>query len=226
MLFGRKKNHYDASLKLLAEKGYTDEYISVLRGELETSSGAAEKADGMCRLANGLLFCGDLKDAADVFAETDIRKVPKENRQSFAANYILCLFLLNRFKDADRVYEEYNSYVLSEKNIFLRRTVGIHEFTAGRFDSAVTVFIKIVTDDDVRDERGTLMIDICTARAMLKLDMTDAAADIVKDFARYDGRKELTALCLKLRKKVFDASAPDRKVKMVKERGTLKKKKK
>ena len=117
MLFGRKKKaHYDASLKMLVETGYSEEYISLLKSEIETASGAAEKADGFARLANALLFSGELRAAAAVFAETDIGKVPKESRQALAANYILCLFLLDKFKDADRVYEEYNSYALSDKN--------------------------------------------------------------------------------------------------------------
>ncbi len=214
MLFGKKKNHYSASFDIMAEKGYCDEYITALRGELETASGKRETADGMCRLANGLLFTGRLAEAVPVFEQTDIRSVPREQRQPLAANYILCLFLLNRFKDADRVYEEYNEYALAEPDIMLKRTVGIHEFTSGRFDSAITVFIKML--DGLSDERGTVMADICAVRALLKLDMTDDALALSENFTRYDGRHELETICRKLRKKIFDKVSSDNKVKMVK----------
>ena len=221
MLFG-KKDYYSGSLKLLAEKGYCAEYIAALREELASAAGNTAKADGRCRLANALLFSGELKAAAEAFAETDIKSVPKESRQAYAANYIMCLFFLDKLKDADRIYEEYNRYALDEANALLKRTVGIHEFISKRYDSAVTVFIKLLSE--ANDDRGTIMADICTVRAMLKLDMTKEAESIADGFARYDGKGELTDLCRKLRKKIFDAASPQKKVSMVKQRNKIKKK--
>lgn len=215
MFFRKRKNHYSESVKILAEQGYSDEYVNALLSEMNSAKKADDKAEGSNHLASARLFRGELTEAAEIFAAADHKKLPKEIRQAFFANYYLCLFLLNKFREADEVYVEYNEYILGEANVFLRRSVGIHEFIVGHYDAAATVFIKLLNDikDDSRD---TLMVDICIVRTLLKLDMYDQAYELSADFARYNDKYELTKLTEKLKKRIFDYVNGAKKTAMVK----------
>ncbi|MBQ4226181.1 MAG: hypothetical protein II664_07705 [Oscillospiraceae bacterium] len=213
MFFRKKKDYYSESMKILTEKGYCEEYTEKLLSEIAEAKSPSDIAEGKSRYANSLLFMGELKRAANAYEDVETEKVPKVSAQAFLANRILCLFLLNRFAAADEIYVQYNKIVLGEPNVFLRRSLGIHQFIAGNFDAAVTVFIKII--NDYSDERKTLMTDICIVRSFLKLDMIADAQKASEDFSAYDGKNELTELCRKLRKKIFDKSNSADKVKMV-----------
>lgn len=215
MFFHRHKNHYSESVKILAEQGYSDEYVNALKTEINTAKKADDRAEGANHLASAYLFRGELTESAAVFAGADNKKLPKPIRQAFFANYYLCLFLMNKFREADEIYVEYNKDILGEANAFLRRSVGIHEFIAGHYDAAATVFIKLL--NDIKDDsRATLMVDICIVRTFLKLDMYDQAYEMSADFARYDNKYELTKLTDKLKKRIFDSVNGAKKADMVK----------
>ncbi|MGN0638808.1 MAG: hypothetical protein ACI4J0_10590 [Huintestinicola sp.] len=195
--FLKMTGHYADSAMYLAEHGYNDEYMKMLSAECETAGNPKEKAEGQALTAQGLLFRGKLRDALKAFEETDISRLPKAVGHVFANNYILCLFLLEKPERIRTLYEEQNKLVLGEGSLVMRRTVGIKEFIEKRYENAVTVFIKLLSEPD---PRCTLMADICIVKAMLKLDMKERAAEIAElGFGRYSGMGDITALVNRLR---------------------------
>lgn len=151
----------------------------------------------MALTAQGLLFRGQLRDALKAFEETDISKLNRSVGHVFVNNYIFCLFLLNKPERIRTIYEEQNKLALSEGSLFMRRTIGIKEYIEKRYENAVTVFVKLLSEPD---PRCTLMADICIVRTMLKLDMKDRAAEIAElGFGRYSGKGDITAEVNRLR---------------------------
>ena len=190
---------YSSAAQYLAEHGYDDRYIEIL-DELIQGAGKKKAAEGMALKAQGLLFKGDLEKAAEVFAQTDARAVPKDIASLFVNNYILCLFLSDKFSDIRRVYEEYNDIALSGDSLQMRRTVVINEHINDRYENAVTVFVKLLS---YPDPRATLMADICIVKSLLRLDMTARAKEISdKSFGRYDAHGDITKQVNKLRSKI------------------------
>ena len=218
MFFKKKKNLYGDTAKLLVESGYSDEYLSALDTAIEAASKAADIAEGMCYKACAHLFRGELDNAYDVFFKVDGNAVPKLIRQSFSANFFLCLFLLNKFREADDIYELYNSDLLNDHSILMRRSVGIHQFIRGNFDAALTVFIKAEKEAEKMQSRSdsALMLDICIVRTLMKLDMYSQAADYSASLAQYEKLGKLGDIVRKMKKTVFDKVSKDKKVKMIK----------
>lgn len=195
--FLKMTGHYADSAAYLAEHGYNDEYMKMLAAECESAGSAKEKAEGQALTAQALLFRGKLRDAIAAFEQTEIEKLPKLVAHVFANNYILCLFLLDKPQRIKEFYEEQNKHILSEKSLVMRRTIGIREYISKRYENAVTVFIKLLSEPD---PRCTLMADICIVRAMLKLDMKERAGEIAElGFGRYTGMGDITAEVNRLR---------------------------
>ncbi|MGN1101047.1 MAG: hypothetical protein ACI4RG_02580 [Huintestinicola sp.] len=195
--FLKMTGHYADSAMYLAEHGYNDQYMKMLSAECETAANPKEKAEGQALTAQGLLFRGKLRDALRAFEETDISKLNKNVGHVFVNNYIFCLFLLGKPERIRAIYEEQNKLVLGEGSLVMRRTVGIKEFIEKRYENAVTVFIKLLSEPD---PRCTLMADICIVKAMLKLDMKERAAEIAElGFGRYSGMGDITAEVNRLR---------------------------
>lgn len=195
--FLKMTGHFADSAVYLAEHGYDDEYMRLLGAERESAGSQKEQAEGMALTAQGLLFRGQLRDALKAFEETDISKLNRSVGHVFVNNYIFCLFLLNKPERIRAIYEEQNRLVLAEGSLFMRRTIGIKEYIEKRYENAVTVFVKLLSEPD---PRCTLMADICIVRAMLKLDMKDRAAEIAElGFGRYSGKGDITAEVNRLR---------------------------
>ena len=195
--FLKMTGHFADSAVYLAEHGYDDEYMSLLGAECESAGSQKEQAEGMALTAQGLLFRGQLRDALKAFEETDISKLNRSVGHVFVNNYIFCLFLLNKPERIRAIYEEQNKLALSEGSLFMRRTIGIKEYIEKRYENAVTVFVKLLSEPD---PRCTLMADICIVRTMLKLDMKDRAAEIAElGFGRYSGKGDITAEVNRLR---------------------------
>lgn len=198
--FLKMSGDYAEAAEYLAQNGYDDKYMELLRTAIEKAPAGKRREEGKALAAQGLLFKGDLTEAAAAFGECDIKKLSKTLGHVFVNNYILCLFLLERYKDADRLYDEHNSLVLGEQSAVMRRSVGIHEYIAHRYENAVTVFVKALSYDD---KRSVLMMDICLVKAMLRLDMYDRAAETAhRSFSAYNGRGELTRTVKKLEMKI------------------------
>jgi len=195
--FLKMTGHFADSAVYLAEHGYDDEYMRLLGAECEGAGNPKEQAEGMALTAQGLLFRGQLRDALKAFEETDISKLNRSVGHVFVNNYIFCLFLLNKPERIRTIYEEQNKLALSEGSLFMRRTIGIKEYIEKRYENAVTVFVKLLSEPD---PRCTLMADICIVRTMLKLDMRDRAAEIAElGFGRYSGKGDITAEVNRLR---------------------------
>ena len=195
--FLKMTGHFADSAVYLAEHGYDDEYMRLLRAECESAGSQKEQAEGMALTAQGLLFGGQLRDALKAFEGTDISKLNRSVGHVFVTNYIFCLFLLNKPERIRTIYEEQNKLALSEGSLFMRRTIGIKEYIEKRYENAVTVFVKLLSEPD---PRCTLMADICIVRTMLKLDMKDRAAEIAElGFGRYSGKGDITAEVNRLR---------------------------
>lgn len=195
--FLKMTGHFADSAVYLAEHGYDDEYMRLLGVEYESAGSQKEQAEGMALTAQGLLFRGQLRDALKAFEETDISKLNRSVGHVFVNNYIFCLFLLNKPERVRTIYEEQNKLALSEGSLFMRRTIGIKEYIEKRYENAVTVFVKLLSEPD---PRCTLMADICIVRTMLKLDMKDRAAEIAElGFGRYSGKGDITAEVNRLR---------------------------
>lgn len=198
--FLKMTGHFSGSAVYLAEHGYNEEYMRMLGEETESAKNPKEKAEGMGLQAQAMMFRGELEKAAELYEQVEIKKLPKHMDHVFVNNFIMCLFLLNRFGRIDEIYREYNSTALSESSLVMRRTIGIREFIEKRFENAVTVFIKLVEEPD---PRATLMADICLVRAMLALDMNERAREIADlGFSRYGGKGGITAEVNKLTMKM------------------------
>ncbi len=195
--FLKMTGHFADSAVYLAEHGYDDEYMRLLGAEFESAGSQKEQAEGMALTAQGLMFRGQLRDALKAYEETDISKLNRSVGHVFVNNYIFCLFLLNKPERIRAIYEEQNKLALSEGSLFMRRTIGIKEYIEKRYENAVTVFVKLLSEPD---PRCTLMADICIVRTMLKLDMKDRAAEIAElGFGRYSGKGDITAEVNRLR---------------------------
>ncbi|MCM1524469.1 MAG: hypothetical protein NC120_08440 [Ruminococcus sp.] len=189
--FLKMSGHFAGSATYLAEHGYNDEYMNILKKEMENAERIKDRNEGQGLYAQALMFRGKLKEAEEIFAQTDISKLPRLMRSVFVNNYIMCLFLSDKHRQIKDIYREYNKEALSDGSLVMRRTVGIKEYIGKRYENAVTVFIKLVEEPD---PRATLMADICLVKAMLALDMTDRAAEIAElGFSRYNGRGDITA---------------------------------
>jgi len=214
--FLKMAGHYKDSAVYLAEHGYNDTYLEMLLSERETAKKKSELAEGQALYAQALMFMGRLKAAANEYENTDIDSLARHLNSVFVNNYILCMFLLNKGSKAHEIYEKYNAVALAENTLVMRRSVGINEYACRRYENAVTVFVKLLSEPD---PRTTLMADICLVRAMLALDMTDRAREIAgMSFDRYSGMGDITAEVNKLRLKI-NSSKP-------KKSGEKKKKKK
>ncbi len=189
--FLKMTGHYADSAMYLAEHGYNEEYLKMLAAECESADKPKVKAEGQALTAQALLFSGKLRKALEAFEQTDVSKLSKEIAPVFANNYILCLFLLEKPQRLREVYEEHNRILLADNSLVMRRTIGIKEYIEKRYENAVTVFIKLLSEPD---PRCTLMADICIVRAMLKLGMKDRASEIAElGFGRYSGKGDITA---------------------------------
>ncbi|MBQ3918124.1 MAG: hypothetical protein II695_00485 [Oscillospiraceae bacterium] len=203
--FLKMSGPYAEAAQYLASHGYDREYIAIL-DRLAQGAKKRDIPDGMALKAQGLLFMGELDEAAEVFAQTDARGVSREIAPVFINNYILCLFFLDRFKEAGEIYKEYNDIAL-DGSVYMKRSVGIAEHISGRYENAVTVFVKLLTEPD---PRCTLMADICLARSMLRLDMAPRAREIANGFAKYHGKSQITRLTDKI---IMKSTAPKKRKK-------------
>lgn len=195
--FLKMTGHYADSAMYLAEHGYNDEYMIMLSAECETADSPKDKAEGQALSAQALLFRGKLRDSLEAFEETDISRLPKVIGHVFVNNYILCLFLLGKPERIRNLYEEQNNLILAESSLVMHRTIGIKEYIEKRYENAVTVFIKLLSEPD---PRCTLMADICIVKSMLKLDMKERAAEIAElGFGRYSAMGDITAEVNRLR---------------------------
>ncbi|MCC8043295.1 MAG: hypothetical protein LIO69_07310 [Oscillospiraceae bacterium] len=194
------KGKFSESFALVAGEGYSDRYMDQLRTELSSCSRKRDIAQGQSLLAQAMLFRGELRGAYEQFEAVDIKLVPKEMRGVFAANYLMCVFFLGKTGRVKQLYRELNEWLLSENTPQMRRSVGINEYIEGRYENAVTVFVKLL---EFSDPKATLFIDYCLVRSMLALDMYGEAAELAdKGFSRYNGRKEITAEINKLRNRI------------------------
>lgn len=202
--FLKMSGHYSDSAVYLAEHGYNDEYMKLLEAEIESAGNEKEKAEGNALKAQAYLFQGKLRESLAGFENTDIKKIPKHVNSVAVNNYILCLFLLGKPLRIKEIYEEYNSIILAEPTLVMRRTIGIKEHIEKRYENAVTVFIKLLQEPD---PRATLMADICIVKSMLSLDMKDRAAEIADmGFSRYNGKGDITAEVNKLKLRINSAN--------------------
>ncbi|MGN0666038.1 MAG: hypothetical protein ACI4KF_05880 [Huintestinicola sp.] len=187
------KGHYNGSVKILAEEGYSDRYMECLEKELSTASKKKDIAEGKAFFAQALLFRGELKKAEKAFADVDSSELPKHVDSVFFNNYIVCLFLMGgegHMKQISQIYDEHNHTLLSDPTLVMRRTVGIHEFIEKRYENAVTVFIKLLSEPD---SRLTLYADICLVKTLLALDMYERAKEIADaGFPRYKKTGEIS----------------------------------
>jgi hypothetical protein len=99
-LFGSNKNYYKESVKVLADEGYTDKYLSVLKNELAAAKGSKPLAEGKSYLANAYLFRGELAKAYETFQTADLKKLNDIIAAILINNMIFCLFVQDKLKQA------------------------------------------------------------------------------------------------------------------------------
>ncbi|MGN1417222.1 MAG: hypothetical protein ACI4XF_10275 [Oscillospiraceae bacterium] len=211
MFFKKKSNIYKDIVNILSEQGYSDEYLSALKAAMEKAKTPAEIAEGQNMLGTALLFRGELDEAYDTFSQTDDEKISKLLKQSFAANYLLCMFLLNKFREADELFVRLNKELLDENNLLMRRSMGIHQFIAGNYDAALTIFLKAYKDSKKIEQsdssRNSSMLGFCLVRTLLKLDMYEGAADYLPALSPISDKGQLGVLCGKMKRTVADKTA-------------------
>lgn len=174
------------SAEILSKEGFSVHYTDVLRDEIAHTHSAKLIARGNNYLMTALIILGKLKEADEIFSVTNIKKLNTEMKCNFLNNYIVSKFLRDEFDECNRLYTEQNEYVLAVNISSMRRTVGIHEYIAERFDNAVTVFLKL--DNDVRFR------DLCLVKTFIALDMKKEARMFMKNFPKYENDlKEIAA---------------------------------
>lgn len=213
-MFGINKNHYEESVKVLAEEGYTDKYLDALRQELMSAKKPKAIAEGKSYLANAYLFKGELEKAYQTFAKTELKNLNRVIAPILLNNMIFCLFVQDKFKQANELFMEHNSLILHEHTALMRRSLAIHEHISKRYENAVTILIKM---SDVPDPRNNLYIDICLIKSMLRLDMFERAAELSGSLDSYKDKAELWEEVSKLKKKIFSGISPKQQVKMIKQ---------
>lgn len=201
--FLKMSGHYSDSAVYLAEHGYDDKYLEMLAQETGSAKNAKEKTQGTALAAQAHLFRGEFGRSLELFEAVEINKLPDHMDSVFVNNYILLVFLMGKNERAAKLYEEHNRIALAENTLVMRRSIGINEFVNKRFENAVTVFLKLLSEPD---PRVTLMADICLVKAMLALDMNDRAREIADmGFGRYTAMGDITAEVNKLRLKINGA---------------------
>lgn len=211
----KKKSPLASSAAILAEEGFSDGYIKALRADIAPLKRPARIAEGQNLLINALIVRGKLSEAYDIYKQCEENKIferlDKNLYPNLLHNVIFSLFIRDKFKEADRIYKEYNHIVLGDSSNTMKRSLAIHECINGRYENAVTVLAKLL-------DSGCRFIDLCIVKTVLKLDMFDRAAELSADFDSYKDKYELAEEARKLKRKIFDGLSPRKKVKMVKKR--------
>ena len=211
----KKSSPFKSSAAVLADNGFTDEYIEALKKDIEPLKKPKDIAKGQSYLINALIILGRLEEGCELFRKCDeenlFHKLDKMLYPNLLHNVIFAYFIRNKYKDAENIYKEKNEVVLSDSTDTMKRSLAIHECINGRYENAVTVLAKLL-------DSGCRFVDLCIVKTVLKLDMFDRAAELSADFDSYKDRYELAAEAQKLKKKIFDGLSPKKKVKMVKKR--------
>ncbi|MBQ8827466.1 MAG: hypothetical protein IJ007_10270 [Oscillospiraceae bacterium] len=193
-----KRSPFRESGAILSEEGFSDRYIEKLRQETAGLKNKTEIAQGENFIVNALILRGRLTEAYDEFRrceEEDVwKKLDRNLYPNLLQNVIFSLFIRDKFKEAERIYKDYNEFVLKDKSDGMMRTLALHECMNERYENAVTVLAKLM-DSECR------FLDLCIVKTVLKLDMYDRAMELSADFGKYDGRYELESEAKKLKKK-------------------------
>lgn len=191
----KKRTNFPEAAEVLAKEGFTDNYIDVLKGELEKAERPQDIARGKNFLANALLIRGRLTESYAVFEEINIKQLEKHLRGNLISNMIFCKFVQDKFKAAEELYQTYNAVVLGESSEVMKRSLAIHEHIMGRYEVAVEIIAKM-------GDSSCRFLDICMVKALLRLDMFAQAEDFSLRFDQYKDCNELSKEVGKLKKKI------------------------
>lgn len=209
----KKSSPFNASAAVLADHGFTDEYIEALKKDIEPLKKPKDIAKGQSYLINALIITGRLEEGCSLYRkyseEGIFDKLDRMLYPNLLHNVIFAYFVRNKFKEADSIYKEKNEVVLHDTSDTMKRSLAIHECINGRYENAVTVLAKLL-DSECR------FIDLCIVKTVLKLDMFSRAEELSANFSIYKGKNELEAEAQKLKKKIFDGLSPKEKVRAVK----------
>lgn len=209
----KKSSPFKSSAAVLADNGFTDEYIEALKKDIEPLKKPKDIAKGQSYLINALIITGRLDEGCSLykkFSEENLfDKLDKLLYPNLLHNVMFAYFIRNKYKEADSIYKEKNEVVLRDTSDTMKRSLALHECMNGRYENAVTVLAKLL-DSDCR------FIDLCIVKTVLKLDMFSRAEELSANFGQYKGKNELEAEAQKLKKKIFDGLSPKEKVKAVK----------
>lgn len=212
MMFFKKKCRFEKALSILSKSGFTREYTDMLKIELDEAERPQDIAKGKSFLANALLIQGDLKEAYQTFNEINLKKLDSTLHGNLISNMIFCLYVQNKFKDAEELYQKYNAAVLNEHGDASRRSLAIHQHINENYEASIEILANML-DSECR------FLDICMVKSMLRLDMYERAAEFTKFFSRYEDCGELTKEIRKLKNKVFDGLPPKLKAQYIKNNG-------
>lgn len=208
-----KKSPFTRSAAVLADHGFSDEYIETLKNDIEPLKNAKDIAKGQSYLINALIITGRLEEGCSLYKKCSeeklFDKLDKMLYPNLLHNVIFAYFIRNKYKDAESIYKEKNDIVLKDSTDTMKRSLALHECMNGRYENAVTVLAKLLGSD-------CRFIDLCIVKTVLKLDMFSRAEELSANFGEYKGRNELETEAQKLKKKIFDGLSPKEKVKAVK----------
>lgn len=191
----KKRTNFPEAAEVLAKEGFTDNYIDVLKSELEKAERKQDIARGQNFLANALLIRGRLTESYAVFEKIDLKKLERHLHGNLISNMIFCKFVQNDFKAAEELYQTYNAAVLGERSETMKRSLAIHEHIQGRYEIAVEIIAKM-------GDSSCRFIDICMVKALLRLDMFSQAVDFIPKLDLYKDCNELSSEVNKLKKKI------------------------
>ena len=144
MMLFRKKVQFEKALAILSKDGFTKEYTEMLKSEIAEAKHPADIAKGKSFLANALLVQGDLTEAYKVFEEINMKKLEAHLRGNLVSNMIFCLYVQDKFKQAEELYITYNAAVLREYSDASRRSLAIHQHINGQYEAAIEIMLKMI----------------------------------------------------------------------------------
>lgn len=209
MIFFRKKCRFEKALAILSRDGFTKEYTDTLKSELAEAERPKDIAKGKSFLANALLIQGNLTEAYEVFESISIKHLEPSLQGNLFSNMIFCMFVQDKFKQAEELYITHNAPVLNEHTDASKRSLAIHQHIKGNYEASVEIMARMM-------ESECRFLDICMVKSMLRLDMYDRAAEFTMNFDRYSDCGELAKETNKLKNKVFQGLSPKMKAKYLK----------
>lgn len=203
MKLSLKNNTFIKLMEKLQKEGYTDEYMEGMKAEIA-------KAERHMRLRDAegykamhgfaLLFRGELDEAYERLKSIKMPLLRKPMRSKYINNLIAVCFFLEKYDEVADLYSEHEKLIISDPGALMKRSLGMREYAKGRYENAVTIFIKLM---ELESKSDTLFSDLCLMKAMMQLDMYESSRPFLKFLERYKGLHQLNEIASEVQRKAL-----------------------